>query len=391
VVDIQRLLTDKERELQGKKPDLNFERAQAVGAVARLAGVLQDPGIALERARLSDVDRARALSAASKTLLDILDPVHPRSESHQAAVKPERPSGRRMSEVVREGGFPAVGLKYLRDLVDDPYEGLRIEHIGIVVDEILNVAQLNPRKNSINHREALISRLGGAKIEEIGAAQGRSAPAIYQALRLVSEKVKENPEVSQLPANIMNRIASIGEVELPAAVPSSDPAQPEATPRVDTGPILPRTVIVERRPTGTQVLTSIERGPEPRHVQVTDLIASYVELEGAQRAALQSFLDPKSRGDMTTAKEEIVEKLRVIVRNGLDAPVIELAAAEAAQVRKVFGAYGEVRNPRDMTPVPLVDILKSLGYQTDRNAATGQLFDGLEKIFSPLVAARRSA
>jgi hypothetical protein len=391
VVDIQGLLTDKERELQGKKPDLNFERAQAVGAVARLVSVLQDPGIALERVRLSGVDRARALSAAAKTLLDILDPVLPRPEPHQAPVEPERTSGRRMSEVVQEGGFPAVGLNYLRGLVDDPYEGLRIEHVGIVADEILNVAQLNPRKNSINHREALVSRLKGVSLEEIGAAQGRTAPAVYQALRVVSEKVKENPEASQLPANIADRIASIGEVELSPAVPSPEPRLPDATARVDTGPILPRTVIVERRPTGTQVLASIERGPEPRHVQVTDLIAAYVELEGAQRAALQSFLDPKSRGDMTTTKEEIVEKLRIIVRKGLDSPIIELAAAEAAQVRKVFGAYGDARSPRDMAPVPLVDMLKSLGQQIDRNAATGQLFDGLEKIFSPLVAARRSA
>jgi hypothetical protein len=145
----------------------------------------------------------------------------------------------------------------------------------------------------------------------------------------------------------------------------------------------------------SQELASGERSPrsavrtlehrlddEPQHIHLSIIIAEQLQLSGMQKFALQSFLDPKSRSDMTSAKIEAVQQIRDAIRDKINSPAIDLSAAEKQWIRRSFGVYVFQGDPQDREPVSIFELRAAVQKPGQKDDIPGLIYDGLDKLFT---------
>jgi hypothetical protein len=95
---------------------------------------------------------------------------------------------------------------------------------------------------------------------------------------------------------------------------------------------------------------------EPVLEELSDMISVVVGLTGPHRVALRSFLDPKTKTDMTSFKEDAVRQVREVIREKIDDPLYGLTQPQKQWLRRSFGVYSFNGSPQDQKPIPLNEL-----------------------------------
>lgn len=405
--DFSDFLTDNEKAVLKHRPQI--ERTIALANVAELGVLLQDLETAVEAVRTSkDIETVTRLGNLALQItrqlreLGITEPVGARPAPEQAVSLPDAPASDELPtpaevEIVDTEARAVAGL-------DPKVEEWFVAHGGenwlarlglppatsleVIADKLVGLTAIrhpNTRERSL---QCIMAYLRGENATAI-SKQGDlgSTGAIQQYIHKVRRGFKARYAPQGTP------VAEVIETEVPVVeeeveeLPAPEPLRPEP---VSIQPTRVREV-TERIPEIVVPPAPVERAieEEPLHVQLTHRIKEVARLQGAEVAGLQSFLDPKSRGDMTPAKLAAIDKVRKVIRDKIDDPAFDLSPAEMQWVRRSLGVYTFAGTPRDRDPMPVVELTRSARQPGQKDDIPTFIYEGLEKLFAEKTGASR--
>lgn len=370
-------LTDSERQYIGE--DNERKRAVAVGRLSELALAVQNTEQVLDALRETDVETARKIGKAAREVMTLLERLSiaevvsdeqesvaaPEEMLHVEEVKPEMQEEEQApqhstevevpvaelepeaeADVVSEieASIPESAQDWLQKILGDDWreklgvkEGDSLEELAAKVLSGIRTRKGKGKPDNL-YTNRIVALLQGQKAKDIAATEADITPAaIYQF-----------------------------EVSLRKRLNGTQPRgndKPEATHTPDPTPT-PRLRVVPHQRTEAVVTPDEDQDQEleqlPDHIRFAQLLEQQLELSTTERASLVGFLDPKSRGEMTNAKQSAIEKVVQYLRPRIENPEYMLTPEELKWVRQCFGIF--VLNGTEATrpPVPLNELRRNI-------------------------------
>lgn len=398
-------LNDNERKLIKHAPLL--ERVRAISEVVKLREALENMQGLADTIREIDPETAHVLGNAAlqarhhiEELMAGAVPAADQPEAVVAApietpapielpveaevVKAPRPEAPRLpvrvpeSEVQQEPvelGENALSQRarhFLGKITDDSLDSLTVDDLDQTLDIVVRARTpaTKTRHAKLDYKQVLLDYLTGVSVSEIAALQHSTVGSV-------------NKMISKVPHDVIQR--SGGKIELLKLIEGLE-GQPLTVPEIPTQPI--EAVVTPIQPV---VEAPVEAEPaeienlsgEPRHIQLAAALSQKLELDGPQRAGLASLLDPKSRGDMTINKEQVLDRIKKYVRtsSGLDDEKFKLTAEERQWLYKLTGITSFYEPGKDVRGASVSDIVRPLRDEAQRARVPVAVYNSLDKVF----------
>ena len=349
------------------------ELAVKIGAAAREIAMLLDQLNVPVRASIEQEEPQPSLP-----MVDVTEQVAPlvvtnESEVPQASTEPVE----QQPEVATELNDRAKA--WLREMLSDDWPAvLGLSETASVDDIAMRITTL------IEIRKPNTPELAQTRIKEY--LLGKS----YDEIARMTNTTYAN--MSQfLKGSLRKRLAKLSAEHrtMPAAEPQ--PQSPPQLAQVQRPVVVPspRTFV---QPGYTPLRTApgqkAEQSDDPENIvqrreNLTTTIVQQLELSGVEGAALNGFLDVKTKGDMTSSKEMVVDKVRRHIRPLIDSPDVGLTAEARTHLRRAFGAYTMMGDAQDKPPIPLKELVKSTRFNGQSQRIEQEVIEALEMIFAP--------
>lgn len=398
--DLMGLLTETEQRTIEQFNDT--KRTVAVGHLAELATILATAEAALDKLRETDPRLASKIGKKASQVTRLLQGIGVGDDDAVAAPA---------DAVVTEPILHAVEADKVA------LEGAVVitESEPVAAIELAPVATLSPFAESW-----LMNKLGENWREDISANETDDEAAIASKI-IAANPPRSAKNTDRFIEQITLRLQGVATKEIAAhfgvtggaismfesnlkkRVNGSDAAPTEESHAVAVhteAPVAAPTPIERARPVAPKPTPTPSRSKEvvsdlPPHTHLAQLLQDRIGLDGTARVGLASFLDPKSTGDMTAAKQAAVEATANYLRPYLDDPTYKLDPEELRWVRHSFGVFIENGTPKNREPIPLKDLRKSVRTPEQALRVDAAVFSGLSKLLTKgpnaeLVRLRRS-
>ncbi len=385
-------LNDSER--QYIEQDTQRKRAVAVGRLSELALAMQNTEQVLDVLRETDIETARKIGKAAREVVTLLErltitEVAELEESEaevsqqaveivesvvesEAEVAPQfidEPESMKAEE--QEPSFEPAERWLQQALGDDWREKIGAKEgdsIETLAEKVLSKVRVRKNKGepADMHKARLVGLLKGQSPSEIAKSVGWGTPAAISqfngSLKKRLNKISSSEGANDQP--------DAGIVVEPESIPTPLPA--------------PRLQVVPRQ--RTEVVAPVYKEQEPKLEQLPDnmrfakLLEQQLQLSSTERVSLESFLDPKSRGEMTDAKKSAVEKVVQYLRPRIESPEYKLTPEELKWIRQCFGIFVINGTETDRPPVPLVELRRNIRDASQGPRVEQAVFSSLQKL-----------
>ncbi|MDB5159819.1 MAG: hypothetical protein JWO99_82 [Candidatus Saccharibacteria bacterium] len=375
-------LNDSEKELLERRSE--FERADAIQSIAALAARIDSLRLTAESLRTADPEVARKVGKKVRKITKLLGKINPVESVEPVPVATDEPPEEPVvpveapatltivpdieeesivetsAEVLNEGVSPA-GLKWLvKGLGEDWATRLDLPLNASATMIAAAIVQFAPprKPNTVEFAtKRILARLEGKTNEEIaGLTDGDTPTATHQYLYMTLKRITKDTS---------------GAVRLAPA---------EQQPAEDEAPVVTVAEVVE---VPTVPAPAVETEGIPlTHVEVGTLIGEKLKLSGQQIMGLRSFLDAKSKSDMTTSKEDALKQVRKEIRDKIEDPLYGLTRDEKRWIRESFGVYHFRDQAQDRDPVSVNQLAGSRRLPNQKSGIPEHIYSGLEKLFS---------
>lgn len=358
-------------------------RAAALGRLSELATTMARAEELADAMREVDGRRAHKIGKTARQLTELLEALGIR-ETVEVEIPAETTQLEEVAivdepvaepEPTKEGvQLHTVGVAWLvKTFGEDWRVRLRVQDTDneeIIAHKAIALVPPRSQKDYDNHVSRVHLRIKGFNTAAVEEAVGVNSGALLQYER-----------------NLRLRAVQAFETQ-------SDAAQTEVeqhTTAVEEARLLEPTVTfpVPRPPAVAHRVEkpAVEIKPELTSHQIAELLCERLGLDGTAEASLRSFLDPRSTGDMTAAKEHAVEAVADYLRPLLDGDRHTLTPEEVRWVRTCFGIVTINGTPTNRPAVPLKELRKTRSNEQSIRVDTA-LRVGLEKLLSEKTDAR---
>jgi len=373
-------LTHDEREVLARRPEL--ESADAIRGVAQLAVRLSgDLTTDMNRIRQADPELAMKLGRKTAQILALLEslppaliaevPVESEPIAEPEIIEPTvvavpqitNPTSEQMSPELE---ISKIGRRWLEKSFGTEWKDVvRLSPLDTIESISARIAAMVPSSTPEMQEKAIAritGRLKGLSVTETAALSANDTAAGAQVyLSVMSKKL-----------GLLARPVSL------RSVPTNESAVV-----VPTYDFENETVDLDNQ---AEVIADIDEAErleqEPKHVQLSVLIAEKLSFTESQQLALQSFIDPASSGTLSDQKREVVELVREEIRDKIDIEGFDLTDAERRWVRSSFGVYTAFNKPKDVTPLTLHEMMNNGRNPSQKNEIPGFVHAGLDKLFA---------